>query len=226
MQHYSWSQGSQPVPGRPGSVLTESLMFKPELRLFNANVFFSRVPSKGFTVGGKASFHFSFNLVRSWSYFLLFGVETWRLCSANDERSRVWCQHYCRGGWPHYSTGRDNRWVTSTAYLGSCRQQNYQFNIHILHITLSVHRSRVSILQFMDSLLCHGCKASFLTENQLSAAVTQEYPQTYFLLNENRPSWERRGLLTHLHVLSIEIWEEVRSSSSKASSSRRACPLV
>lgn len=44
----------------------------------------------------------------------------------------------------------------------------------------------------MDPSMCYSCKASFVTENHLlSAAATQEYSQTYFLLNENRPSWEK-----------------------------------
>lgn len=124
-QHYSSSQGWQPVPGHPSSALTESLMFKPELRRFFANVFF---PSKEFTLRGKASFHFSFNLERWWSYCLLFGVKTWGLCDANDQRIVV--SNNAEEA-DLVTTQAETTDESSTVYLGSCRQQNNQFNVQI-----------------------------------------------------------------------------------------------
>lgn len=85
-------------------------------------------PSKEFTLRGKASFHFSFNLECWWSYCLLFGVKTWGLCDANDQRIVV--SNNAEEA-DLVTTQAETTDESSTAYLGSCRQQNNQFNVQI-----------------------------------------------------------------------------------------------
>lgn len=167
----------------------------------------------------------SFFFVFSTQMVLLFAVKTSELCSTNDQRSRVWCQHWSTGGWPHYCTGRDNRWVTSTAFLGSCRQQSHQFNIQILRSSSSMHEFLITIPEFMDSSVCHSCTSSFLTEKHpLSVDTTHEYSHTFLI------KWKQLLLRGEriVDTFACDKHENLRGNALVfiKRSSRRVCPLV